>query len=182
MLAAAGMGLTSCLGNGVEDQYKEWNDANQKWFNEQLVLVGEDGKPFYEVVTPTWDPSAKVLIHWFNDRELTKDNLSPLYTSSVDVKYIGRLYNGVPFDSSYLSTSPRDSITRFSIGQSGSSNGVIEGWAIALQNMHVGDSCRVVINYQQAYGSYHVNDLLKPFSVLQFDMKLDDIHTYEAKP
>lgn len=178
-LCAAGM-MTSCLGNGVEDQYKDWNEANQKWFNEQMIRIGSDGKPYYEVIAADWDPNARILMHWYNDRSLTEDNLSPLYTSMVDVKYKGALYNGEAFDSSYLSTSPREGVTRFSIGQSGTSNGVIEGWAIALQNMHVGDSCHVIINYQQGYGVMNFGTTIKPYSVLQFDMKLDDIYKYEA--
>ncbi|MCQ2288572.1 MAG: FKBP-type peptidyl-prolyl cis-trans isomerase [Muribaculaceae bacterium] len=183
MCAAGMMSMTSCLGNGIEDQYKDWHDANQQWLKTQQVRVGTDGKLYYEAVTAPWDPNARVLMHWHNDRSLTEGNLKPLYTSTVDVKYIGRLYNGTPFDSSYLSTSPRDSISRFSIGPSSSSNnGLIEGWAVALMNMHVGDSCTVVIDYQQGYGIYQVNNLIKPYSVLQFDLKLDDIYKYETKP
>lgn len=177
VLVATTLSITSCLGHGVEDTYKSWREANEKWFKEQSMKLDENGHLFYEAVVAPWDPNARVLVHWFNDRSLTEKNLSPLYTSTVDVKYIGRNYTGTPFDSSFLSTSPRDSVVRLGLGAS-----VIEGWGIALPRMHVGDSCRIVINYPQAYGTYTKGEHIKPFSALEFDIKLVDIYKYEAKP
>ena len=59
-----------------------------------------------------------MLAHWFNDRKLTQGNLKPYYTSTVDVKYIGRLYNDEPFDSSYtLMADYGDSIFRTKVGR-----------------------------------------------------------------
>jgi len=182
MLVATTMGITSCLGEGVEDTYKDWRKANEKWLAEESMKLDKNGKQYYEAITAPWDPNARVYVHWFNDRELTKGNISPLYTSTVDVRYIGRIYDGTAFDSSYLSTSPRDSVVRMSLGTTSSSSGVIEGWGIALPKMHVGDSCRILINYAQAYGTYSVGTVIKPYSVLQFDMKLEDVYKYEAKP
>lgn len=175
MLAATTMAITSCLGDNVEDTYKDWRETNQKWFNDQAMKLDDNGKAYYELITAPWDPNARVYMHWFNDREATKGNLSPIFSSMVDVKYIGRTCDGMPFDSSYLSTSPRDSIFRTTLTD------VVEGWAIAITKMHVGDSCRIVINYPQAYGSYSKGPI-KPFSVLEFDVKLDDIYAYEVKP
>ncbi|MCF0181364.1 MAG: FKBP-type peptidyl-prolyl cis-trans isomerase [Muribaculaceae bacterium] len=174
-LVATLMGVTSCLKNGVEDEYKTWRKLNEAWFEEQAMLQDESGKLYYEKVVAPWDPNAKVLVHWFNDTTLTKDNLKPLYTSTVDVKYHGRLIDDTPFDSSYVSTSPADSVTRFTINQT------IEGWGIAMPRMHVGDSCRIVVSYQQAYGTYSIGDVILPYSVLQFDVKLVDVHKYEVK-
>ena len=110
-------------------------------------------------------------MHYFNDRSLTEGNLTPLSTSTVSVKYIGRLYNNEPFDSSYLAT---DSLFTTKVGD------VISGWGIALQHMRVGDSVRVVIPYQQAYGATQSGSIL-PYSNLQFDIKLVDIPLYETK-
>lgn len=174
LLAGAAMGLTSCLGDGAEDQYKEWRKANNDWFVNQSMLVDENGQLFYTPVGAPWDPNARVFVHWFNDRNLTKDNLQPYYTSTIDVKYKGQLYDGTPFDSSFVSTSPADSVRRMAL------NNTIEGWGIAITQMHVGDSCRILINYPQGYGTYSVNSLIKPFSVLQFDVKLVDIYAYET--
>ena len=114
-------------------------------------------------------------MHYFNDTTLTRDNLSPLYTSTVDAKYIGYLYDGTPFDSSYLNTSPADSILRLSLA------GVIPGWTVALSFMHVGDSCEVLIPYEYAYGNTG-DRKIKPYSALRFIMKLVDIPGYEVQP
>ena len=44
--------------------------------------------------------------------------------------------------------------------------------------MHIGDSCRVIIPYIVGYGTTASGDI-KPFSTLQFDIKLVGIPKYE---
>ena len=111
------------------------------------------------------------MIKYFNDKALTENNLSPLYTSTVDVKYIGRLYDDVAFDSSYTSTSPADSVTRFKL------NNLIEGWVVGLTDMHIGDSCELIIPYEFAYGATGSSSI-NPYSNLRFNLKLVDIPGY----
>ena len=159
--------LDSCLGKSVSDEYKDWREANDEWYGRQAA----SGQ--YTTVIAPWDPSAQVLMRWHNDTMLTRNNLKPLVSSTVDVKYRLRLYDGTAMDSSYLFTSPADSIYRALI----SSN--VEGWMIALTHMHVGDSCSVVIPYHQGYGSTMKGDI-KPYSNLIFDLKLVDIYKYKA--
>lgn len=173
LLAVVGMSLNSCLSNDVEDKYKDWRKANNEWYEAQ-----RGNTDYYKTVVAPWDPNGQVLIHWFNDTMLTCSNLKPLLSSTVDLKYRGMLYDATPFDSSYLSTAPRDSISRFTLN----SRSLIEGWALGVTQMHVGDSCRIVIPYQLGYGSYSMGSVIKPFSMLIFDIKLDDIYAYEVKP
>ena len=160
--------LDSCLGKTIEDEYKDWREDNDAWFQKQM----SSGQ--YTILTAAWDPSAKTLIRWHNDTMLTKGNLKPLITSTVDVKYHVSLYNGTPIDSSYYLTSPADSIYRSILNQN------VEGWMIALTHMHVGDSCTVIIPYQQGYGSNKKSDVLIPYSTLVFNLKLVDIYKYKA--
>lgn len=160
--------LDSCLGKSVEDEYKDWREKNDEWFLQQA----NSGQ--YTMLTAPWDPSARTLICWHNDTMQTRDNIKPLITSTVDVKYHLRLYDGTDVDSSYLLTSPADSVYRSMI------NSNIEGWMIALTRMHVGDSCTVVIPYPQGYGSSKMSSLLLPYSTLIFDMKLVNIYKYKA--
>lgn len=171
LTATLTMALNSCLGKGVEDEYKDWLQKNNEWFDQQKANTS-----YYKIVTAPWDPNGQILMHWYNDTMLTRDNLKPLYTSTTDVKYRGMLYDSTPFDSSYLRTSPADSIMRMAV------NAGVEGWALALMQMHVGDSCRVVIPYSMGYGSYQMGNIIKPFSTLVFDIKLQDIANYETKP
>ena len=170
LLAVVGMSLNSCLSNDVEDKYKDWRKANNEWYEAQ-----RGNTDYYKTVVAPWDPNGQVLIHWFNDTMLTRDNLRPLYTSTVDLKYRGMDKDGLAFDSSYLSKNPPDSLVRFDLG----STSYIEGWAAAITRMHVGDSCRVVIPYTLGYGSSQVNEL-QPYTHLVFDIKLADIYHYET--
>ena len=89
----AGLALitTSCDDKNTWDDYTEWRDVNNDWLLQQGALLDENGQAFYNRVVPEWNKSAYVYMHYFNDRSLTKGNLSPLYTSTVSVKYIGRL-------------------------------------------------------------------------------------------
>lgn len=156
------------------EYYKEWREANELWLQEQINKK-VDGVQYYRKVVPQYDANAYVLIHYFNDRSQTLGNLSPIFTSTCDIKYYGRTYDNEQFDSSYLLTQNGDSIFRCT----GAS--VIPGMAIALNDMRVGDSCEVIIPYQQAYGSTG-NGSIKPYSNLIFSMKLVDIPAYEKKP
>ncbi len=169
-LLVGGMIATSC--NDDNDNWKEyaqWRDANTQWYEAQKELtVG--GKPYYTELSPAWFRNSGVLIHYFNDRSETAGNLSPMLTSTVSVKYKGMLYNGVGFDSTAVAGS--DSVRKFSL------SGVIEGWKVALSDMHVGDSCEVIIPYSLAYG-VNGSSGISPYSTLKFGIKLVDIPTYE---
>ncbi len=172
-------GFVSCIDNESDEywkKYKSWREDGQKWLEVQSQIKNDDGSFYYQKVTPSWDKSSYVYIHYFNDTTLTRGNLSPLYTSTVDTKYIGYLHDGTAFDSSYLSTSPADSIFRTQL------QSVINGWTIALDNMHVGDSCEVLIPYEYAYGESGSGTKVPPYSALRFCMKLVDISNYETRP
>ena len=175
MLGVAAMvTLFSCNSSSEDswDTYAQWREANKTWFAEQENLLDEDGNPFYEKVSGPWSPDEYVLMHWFNDREETAGNLQPLYTSVVGTRYIGRLYNDVAVDSSYLLNNA------MLVAQVG---GLIDGWQIALQNMHAGDSVQVVIPYKLAYDT-RTDLAFPPYSALRFNMSIVDVVHYETKP
>lgn len=175
-IAIASAALT-CLTISCEestwDLYEEWRVANEEWLAEQQALTDSDGTPYYTQIVPSWYPKSGVLIHYFNDRSLTEGNLTPLVNSTVDVKYIGRLYNDEAFDSSYTQTTWGDSIYRVQ------PINTIVGWQVALTNMRVGDSARVIIPFMEAYGVSTTSSTIPPYSNLAFDIKLVDIYKYE---
>lgn len=164
--------VASCKSDSTWKDYTDIRNANLKWLAEQVDKKGDDGKPYYTVLRPAWDTESYVLIKYFNDTMLTKDNLKPYLTSTVDVKYHGRLYDDTPFDSSYLNTSPADSIFRTKLDE------VVSGWTIALTHMHIGDTCEVIIPYSQGYGSQN-RTTIPPYSVLRFGIKLVGIPKLE---
>ena len=108
------VGFISCSEEDENwNEYKEWRNTNNAWLTEQGKRLNPDGTRYYDTIRPDYDKGQYVLAHWFNDRKLTQGNLKPYYTSTVDVKYIGRLYNDEPFDSSYtLMADYGDSIFR----------------------------------------------------------------------
>jgi len=173
-LAMAGM-VSSCNDDDQStwEQYKEWRQTNIDFYEEQKYLMTPEGENYYNTLTAPWNSGAEILIRYLNDRSKTEGNISPMLTSTVAVKYIGRLYNGEAFDSSY-SVKP-DSVFTTAV------NNVISGWTLALQYMRVGDSVRVVIPYGQAYGSSGSGSIY-PYSTLVFDIKLKNVVDYEAKP
>ena len=167
---------TSCLsdnnGTDVWEEYAQWREANDAWLEDMQQRTDDNGNPYYKTVRGAWDYNSYVLMHYFNDTTLTRGNLSPYYTSTVDFIYHGQLYDGTPFDSSYLSTSPADSVRRTTL------TNVISGWVIAATEMHVGDSCEVIVPYSSGYGASGMGDVL-PYSHLVFNMKLVGVPFYE---
>lgn len=175
LMAVIGAVFSSCT-DSDDDIDTAWRDANLKFYQDQLQLKDESGQPFYKLIVAPWDPNAQVLMHWFNDPNATAGNLSPLYSSTVDVKYRLTTYNGTAIDSSFnLTKSYGDSIYRTNL------TSVVSGWPIAITKMHIGDSCRVVVPYSQGYGTYNYSNI-KAYSTLVFDIKLVGIPYYEAKP
>ncbi len=166
--------LTSCFEETTWEKYADWRKVQNEWLDKELAKTDENGQPFYQSLSANFDKNAVVYIHYYNDRNDTKDNLMPLYNSVVDTKYHGSIYDGTPFDSSYLSTSPADSVIRFSV------NGVVSGWAIALMNMHVGDSVKVIIPYNVGYGESGKSSI-PPYTHMVFQLKLQDIYRYHAQ-
>lgn len=168
--------LSSCGDDDTisAETYREWIKENNDWITALETKTDENGDLVYSKVIPDYDKGVYILMRWFNDRAETKDNLVPYWTSTVDVKYYGELCDGTPVDSSYLSVSPADSIYRTRL------NSVIEGWGIALQQMHVGDTCEVIIPFMSAYG-VSGSSSIPPYSNLKFGIKLVDIPYYEVK-
>lgn len=155
-------------------KYRDWREINNDYFQRMRDSIGPDGRLFYQVVFPKWNPAAEILVHFYNDRTLTEGNLTPMLTSTCDVRYYGQLYNGTPFDSSYNSV---NAVRRFKPSQT------IEGWSIALQQMRVGDTCEVIIPYSLGYGATMSRDgVILPYSALRFNLKLVDIPYYEIQP
>lgn len=145
--------------------YADWREANDEWLREQ-VLSGK-----YEKITPDWNEELSVYMRYLNNRELTEGNLTPLYTSTVAVKYKGWLYDGTPFDSSYVAL---DSVVNLK------PSNLIDGWVIALEQMRVGDKVELIVPYNAAYGTASYGSV-NPFSNLRFELELRDIPAYEIK-
>lgn len=160
--------------NYNQSVYLSWAEKNSDWLAEMQQRTNADGTPYYQTIVPAWNPGSFVLIHYFNDTRETQNNLSPLSTSTIDARYIGRYYNDVAFDSSYTQTTYGPGIFRTRLDQ------VIPGWTAAFETMHVGDTAEIIIPYAMAYGT--TSSSILPYSNLRFNVSLVDIPYYEKNP
>ena len=92
----------------------------------------------------------------------TGDGRSPGPADTVVVHYVGRLIDGIEFDSSRARGSP----ATFSLG------GIIPGWQEALQLMREGDVWEVVIPSELAYGTRGAGTSIGPNETLVFEFEL----------
>ncbi len=159
------------------DEYREYRDLNNEWLADLQTLKDENGEPYYKMIVPSWNPGAFVLLHHYNDPAENADKLSPLYTSTIDVRYKLHLYDGTPVDSS-------DNVTQY--GTPGvyraKLNTLVQGWAIGLSGqVHCGDSVELIVPYGVGYGAQTMGEI-KPYSNLRFNIRLVDIPYYELAP
>ena len=167
----ASLTLTSCMGDDDNERYKEWRKQNIEYV-QQMMELKENGELVYTTVHPTWAPGDFVLMRWHNNRQATEKNLMPLYNSTCLVKYkVSTLEQAV--DSSYNMTTYGDSLYKCK------PMNTIQGFAIALTSMHIGDSCTVIIPYFVGYDTSTTSNIKKPYSTLIYGMKLVDIPAYE---
>lgn len=164
--------LTSCLGDDPKNEEDPWKEQNDTWLISKELEKDTEGNPVYEKVTCSWDPNAFVLMQWHNDRSQTASKLSPMSTSTVDVRYEVRTIDGTEIDNSKSRVTPAPGVYRSQLNKN------IMGWIIGLGNMHIGDTCTILIPYTQAYGSIPYNGI-KAYSSLVFDVRLVDIPAWE---
>lgn len=86
---------------------------------------------------------------------------SPNVRSVITVHYKGTLINGREFDNSWKCGCPE----AFRLGE------LVDGWKIALQQMHIGDRYMIYIPYEYGYGSRKCGEI-PAFSTLIFEVEL----------
>ena len=93
--------------------------------------------------------------------ETGEGKVSPTVRSIVSVHYRGTLIDGKEFDNSYKRNCPE----AFRLCD------VIDGWQIALQQMHVGDKWMIYIPSEMGYGS-KASGPISANSTLIFEVEL----------
>lgn len=162
--------------NTVEE-FPDWRNRNETYFSDiwNTAKLNSDGswKTFLsyaleDTIPTTSDDyiAVKVL------REGTGSGC-PMFTDSVKVNYRGRLIpstsypDGYVFDQTYIGEYNPDTAypSTMYVG------GFVDGFATALQHMHIGDYWRVYIPYTLGYGSSD-SDVIPAYSTLIFDVEL----------
>lgn len=182
------LSMVSCSEvDDTEEEFVNWQNTNETYFNTLYSSVSEKikaGDTSWKIIknyslpdeSSTYTSSAKDHIVVEVLEEGTGAGC-PLFTDSVRCHYSGRLLpstsykDGYVFDKSYYGTfneataSPAEFVV----------SGLVDGFATALQNMHIGDSWRVYIPYQLGYGTSDSNSI-PGYSTLIFDIKLVSYH------
>ena len=108
---------------------KEYAEKNRVWLEEKAQEPGVealDGGVYCRVI-----------------KSGNAEGRTPDRNSVVTVHYIGKTINGKKFDSSLGGVAPAFRL-----------KDLIEGWIIALQQMHVGDKWEIYIPADKGYGKF----------------------------
>lgn len=177
LIAVVAFALVACNNDekSTWDKYAGWREENNAWLARQAALLNDDGTPRYQRISPDWNPGQYVLLRFISDPAETAGNLSPIYTSTIDVRYHAYLYDGTPVDSSTTNTDPAPGIYRTQL------RNLVQGWAMGLPHVHCGDSVELIVPYAVAYGETAMGVIL-PYSAMRFNIRLVDIPYYEAPP
>lgn len=152
--------LPSCFGDSDNvNDYSEWRALNQAYYD-SIETATVDGVLQYVPITPVWDKSFTILMHWHNDPDENSSWITPLSTSTCHVKYTLTSVTGDTLDSS----------ASFKCVP----NNMVTGFMAALTNMRVNDTVTAVIPYTAGYGMYGYGSIL-PYTTLTFGIRLDSI-------
>lgn len=123
----------------------------------ELKSLGNDGSIYYQVM-----------------KEGT-NKMKIFFSDSVRIYYTGRYYDGEVFDSKEPPYDPPFLMTVYP-----GKDGMIEGLALAMQYLHIGDRWNVWIPYQLAYGAEGMKNnsgkvLIKGCSTLNFEVEVASV-------
>ena len=181
-----------------QSEFADWQKKNEAYWEDlysatkQKVSAGDNS---WKII-PTWSKNSNgslkstdyIIAHVVSQGTGT---VSPLYTDTVRVHYLGRLIpsatysEGFVFDQSYTGEfNPKTSLP-----YKAAAAGFIDGFTTAVTNMHVGDRWMVYIPYQLGYGAAGSGTAIPGYSVTIFDVSLAAFYhpgatvpKWEAKP
>ena len=172
ILLAAGS-FTSCSEDkDTVEEYSDWQAKNEAYWNSLYTATQQKIK--------NGDTSWKTILNYTfqnqkNDSK-TPSTYGPEDYIIVSVHYMGRMIpsttytSGLIFDKSWSSETFNAATSRPAHFLT---QGVVDGFATALQSMHRGDHWTVYIPYQLGYGRQGQGQV-QAYSVLIFDLRLVD--------
>ncbi len=181
---AAGLSLTSCSEeDDTEEEFPDWENTNTEYFtnlyNTASSLISA-GNTSWKIIRSwslpeddsifTADKEDNIIVEVLEEGE---GEGCPLYTDYAWVHYKGYLLpslsypSGYVFDQSYYG----DFNEATAIPTAMLVSSVVDGFATALQNMHIGDYWRVYIPYQLGYGETG-GSTVPAYSTLIFEIRL----------
>ena len=172
--------VSSCSeSDNEEEEFPNWQKTNETYYTQKYADVKKlvDGGATDWKLLRSWSLNDQVATHSYdyvlaNVLNEGKGSGCPLYTDSVKVHYMGRLLpsrnypEGYIFDKSWQDEYNLNTMQPRTFAVSG----VVNGFATALQHMHIGYRWLVYMPHQLAYGSSDTPGAA--YSTLIFDVTL----------
>ena len=121
---------------------REYIQANKDWLEAKAKEEGVKALPkgiYYKVLSEGRSSSARLL----TEGRKNLDSAKPTVRSIITAHYTGRTIDGKQFDSS-----------RGGVPLACRLCDLIEGWIIAIQQMHIGDKWELYIPAEMGYGKF----------------------------
>ena len=180
MLLAMPLLFTACSETDeTQEEYPDWKNKNQTYWNKLYtetqghITAGDTSWKLlksYSIEDSLSVPNTSyIAVHV---KQAGTGSGSPLGTDSVSIRYTGLLPStsypaGLVFDT----TSPSGTTPATSGVAHLAVNGLVDGFATALQHMHIGDKWEVYMPWTLAYGETGSKSI-PGFSVLKFEITL----------
>ncbi len=181
----AALAVTSCSeDDDTEEEFPDWENTNTAYFNNlynTVTALIANGDSSWKIIRSWSIPEDNIYFTASAEDNIVVEMLEegsgegcPLYTDNVWVHYRGRLLpsvsypSGYIFDQSYYGDFNEQTASPvcFLVSE------LVDGFATALQNMHIGDVWRVYIPYQLGYGTTSSTSSVPGYSTLIFEIKL----------
>ena len=121
---------------------REYIEANKDWLEAKVKEEGVKALPkgiYYKVLSEGRSSSARLLL----EGRKNLDSAKPTVRSIITAHYTGRTIDGKQFDSSHGGVPLACRLCD-----------LIEGWIIAIQQMHIGDKWELYIPTEMGYGKF----------------------------
>ncbi|HHP7240156.1 MAG TPA: FKBP-type peptidyl-prolyl cis-trans isomerase [Cyclobacteriaceae bacterium] len=160
------IGLVDAMSRNQYAEYRNklYTERREKIFAEKLV---EDGAAIDQFLEDNDIEAIKTEsgLRYIITEE--GDGPKPEEGQTVVVHYNGELLDGTKFDSSYDNGKPFS----FVLGQ----GRVIKGWDEGIALLNKGDKATLFVPSPLGYGGRQAGEVIKPYSILKFDVELIDI-------
>lgn len=181
MLLAMPLLFTACSETDeTQEEYPDWKNKNQTFWNRLYTETRRHATAGYT--------SWKLLKSYSIEDSLSVPNTSyivvhvkqagtgsgcPLGTDSVSIRYTGQLLPSTSYPAGLVfdTTSPSGTTPATSGVAHLAVSGLVDGFATALQHMHIGDTWEVYMPWTLAYGETGSKSI-PGFSVLKFEITL----------
>ena len=181
MLMAMPLLFTACSEtNETQEEYPDWKNKNQTFWNRlytetrRHATAGYTSWKIFKTYTKQDSISGVntdyIIVHV---KQAGTGSGTPFSTDSVSVRYTGQLLPSTSYPAGYIfdTTSPAGTTDATAGVAHMAINSLTDGFATALQHMHIGDKWDVYVPWTLAYGAKG-NKSIPGYSVLKFEISL----------